>query len=71
MSMSSALRRLTLHVLPEVPLEGVEPPLTCVNMDLNHARLPIPPQRPVVNTAMMSNRGAKPQAGKVTLTATA
>src|SRR6187402_2678343 len=28
-----------------VPLEGVEPPLTCVNMDLNHARLPIPPQR--------------------------
>ena len=29
----------------EMPLEGVEPPLTCVNMDLNHARLPIPPQR--------------------------
>src|SRR4051812_5852318 len=28
-----------------MPLEGVEPPLTCVNMDLNHARLPIPPQR--------------------------
>src|SRR3954453_12242081 len=34
---------LWLH--KEMPLEGVEPPLTCVNMDLNHARLPIPPQR--------------------------
>ena len=32
----------------KVPLEGVEPPLSCENMDLNHARLPIPPQRPVV-----------------------
>jgi hypothetical protein len=29
----------------DVPLEGVEPPLSCENMDLNHARLPIPPQR--------------------------
>lgn len=29
----------------EVPLEGVEPPPTYVDMDLNHARLPIPPQR--------------------------
>src|SRR4051795_11823629 len=32
-------------IIPKLPLEGVEPPLTCVNMDLNHARLPIPPQR--------------------------
>ena len=43
--------------ISQVPLEGVEPPLTCVNMDLNHARLPIPPQRPVVRLVMMSNWG--------------
>ena len=54
---------LQLVVDLKVPLEGVEPPLTCVNMDLNHARLPIPPQRPVVRLVMMSNRGRRPQAG--------
>ena len=26
-----------------VPRRGLEPPPTCVDMDLNHARLPIPP----------------------------
>ncbi len=26
-----------------VPKEGLEPPRTCAHMDLNHARLPIPP----------------------------
>ena len=26
-----------------VPEEGVEPPLSCENMTLNHARLPVPP----------------------------
>ena len=31
--------------LLQLPLEGVEPPLSCENMDLNHAHLPIPPQR--------------------------
>src|SRR6187455_3227870 len=29
----------------EMPLEGVEPPPSYEDMDLNHARLPIPPQR--------------------------
>ncbi len=28
-----------------VPQKGLEPPLPCENMDLNHARLPIPPLR--------------------------
>ena len=26
-----------------VRIRGLEPPLPCENMDLNHARLPIPP----------------------------
>ena len=29
----------------QVPQTGVEPALTCVNSDLNAARLPIPPLR--------------------------
>jgi hypothetical protein len=28
-----------------VPKRGLEPPLPCENVDLNHARLPIPPFR--------------------------
>ncbi len=28
-----------------VPKKGLEPPLPCENMDLNHARLPVPPLR--------------------------
>src|SRR5215207_9667415 len=35
----------TANPQSKVPLEGVEPPPTYVDMDLNHARLPIPPQR--------------------------
>ncbi len=31
-----------------VPKKGLEPPHPCGYMDLNHARLPIPPLRPVV-----------------------
>src|ERR1700704_3201686 len=30
-----------------VPKKGLEPPHPCGYMDLNHARLPIPPLRPV------------------------
>jgi hypothetical protein len=30
-----------------VPKKGLEPPHPCEYMDLNHARLPIPPLRPV------------------------
>jgi hypothetical protein len=29
-----------------VPKKGLEPPHPCEYMDLNHARLPIPPLRP-------------------------
>ncbi len=35
--------RMNLNRL--VPQKGLEPPLPCENMDLNHARLPIPPLR--------------------------
>src|SRR3712207_3937428 len=43
----------------KLPLEGVEPPPTYVDMDLNHARLPIPPQRPVMNcTSCQTNSEA-------------
>src|SRR4051794_22046615 len=45
-----------------MPLEGVEPPLTCVNMDLNHARLPIPPQR--LELVILSAHHATSQAAK-------
>ena len=34
-----------------VPKKGLEPPHPCEYMDLNHARLPIPPLRHEVNTA--------------------
>jgi hypothetical protein len=34
-----------------VPKKGLEPPHPCEYMDLNHARLPIPPLRHEVNAA--------------------
>jgi hypothetical protein len=34
-----------------VPKKGLEPPHPCGYMDLNHARLPIPPLRPVTGFA--------------------
>jgi hypothetical protein len=38
-----------------VPKKGLEPPHPCGYMDLNHARLPIPPLRQV--TALRSSLG--------------
>src|SRR5215470_10081545 len=38
------------EVLELVPKKGLEPPHPCGYMDLNHARLPIPPLRPVTFT---------------------
>ena len=38
-----------------MPKKGLEPPHPCGYMDLNHARLPIPPLRQV--TAMRGGRG--------------
>src|SRR6058998_510630 len=38
-----------------VPKKGLEPPHPCGYMDLNHARLPIPPLRQV--TALRGDRG--------------
>ena len=35
-----------------VPERGFEPPPTCVDMDLNHARLPIPPLGPSVASSL-------------------
>ncbi len=40
-SMEWALR----YIRTLVPKRGLEPPLPCENVDLNHARLPIPPFR--------------------------
>ena len=62
---SSAERAGSLRVRPTpntehvylMPPEGVEPPPTYVDMDLNHARLPIPPRRRFRPT-MMSNQPA-------------
>ena len=44
---SSAVRRLRMLYQPHnslVPSKGLEPPHRCRYMDLNHARLPIPPR---------------------------
>ena len=42
----AALRRLILmHPKLMVPKKGLEPPHPCEYVDLNHARLPIPPLR--------------------------
>ena len=37
-----------------VPKKGLEPPRPCGHMDLNHARLPIPPLRQVTTAARWS-----------------
>jgi hypothetical protein len=46
-----------------VPKKGLEPPHPCEYMDLNHARLPIPPLRHEVNAAILrscSQEGTTP-----------
>lgn len=40
-----SLHALRSSLFAQLPPEGVEPPPTYVDMDLNHARLPIPPRR--------------------------
>src|SRR6201992_3379438 len=40
-----------LRLKPLVPKGGLEPPHPCEYMDLNHARLPIPPLRHVIHLA--------------------
>ena len=45
--MSTQYRVLILKNL--VPKGGLEPPHPCEYMDLNHARLPIPPLRPGID----------------------
>ena len=45
------LLRLFSTPLVMVPKKGLEPPHPCGYMDLNHARLPIPPLRLVVRSA--------------------
>ena len=46
-SMHSRIERVAAKLLREklVPKKGLEPPHPCEYMDLNHARLPIPPLR--------------------------
>jgi hypothetical protein len=39
-----------------VPKKGLEPPHPCGYMDLNHARLPIPPLRQVKYSAVRPGR---------------
>src|SRR5581483_12283427 len=39
-----------------VPKKGLEPPHPCGYMDLNHARLPIPPLR-LLRTALLRHQG--------------
>src|SRR4051794_8031375 len=53
---------LMLYCSCKMPPEGVEPPPTYVDMDLNHARLPIPPRRHELQLYQPLAREAKPQA---------
>src|SRR5271165_7479994 len=41
-----------------VPKKGLEPPHPCGYMDLNHARLPIPPLRHGMERAAIATRGS-------------
>ena len=41
-----------------VRMRGLEPPLPCENMDLNHARLPIPPHPHCRWASLFSETGA-------------
>jgi hypothetical protein len=47
-----------------VPKKGLEPPHPCGYMDLNHARLPIPPLRPVWSRADQRWTAATPSVTK-------
>src|ERR1700751_337861 len=47
-------RESTRLVGTMVPKKGLEPPRPCGHMDLNHARLPIPPLRQVTTAARWS-----------------
>src|SRR4051794_23259914 len=49
----------------EMPLEGVEPPPSYEDMDLNHARLPIPPQR--LEFQIVAARHAISQAARLSI----
>src|SRR6202021_2833549 len=49
-----------------VPKKGLEPPHPCGYMDLNHARLPIPPLRQKVTLGYAAHSGAD-LSGRVTI----
>lgn len=51
--------KINTYTLLLMPQTGVEPALTCVNSDLNAARLPIPPLRQPVEHIYHTKKLAK------------
>ena len=64
---SASTTRIACRGTRLVHLTGIEPALSCENMDLNHTRLPVPPQVQICNCIWWEYKRRLAAAYRVTL----